>query len=163
MNIYSTEEVERIGKLKETNDRLEDFFNSKRTDWKNLTDPLFDVLKIEINSQSSKKIMESQSMSLSYRQLINEQISSFLDKRSKQEVKLKRIKQDKFIWYSTSFGVKTGLSEKTILIEAHVAEEQRNIELIENYIEFLRQTNKNLESFQYTIKNIIDLFNYLGK
>jgi len=163
MNIYSPEEVERIGKLKETNDRLEDFFNSKREDWKNLTDPLFDVLKIEINSQSSKKIMESQAMSLSYRQLINEQISSFLDKRSKQEVKLKRIKQDKFIWYSTSFGVKTGLSEKTILIEAHVAEEQRNIELIENYIEFLRQTNKNLESFQYTIKNIIDLFNYLGK
>ena len=160
MNIYSTEEVERIGKLKETNDRLEDFFNSKRTDWKNLTDPLFDVLKIEINSQSSKKIMESQSMSLSYRQLINEQISSFLDKRSKQEVKLKRIKQDKFIWYSTSFGVKTGLSEKTILIEDHVAEEERNIELIENYIEFLRQTNKNLESFQYTIKNILDLFNY---
>ena len=38
-----------------------------------------------------------------------------------------------------------------------------NVELIENYIEYLRQTNKNLESLQFTIKNIIDLFNYLGR
>jgi tRNA(Ser,Leu) C12 N-acetylase TAN1 len=55
------------------------------------------------------------------------------------------------------------MGEKTLLIDAHVSEEQRNIELIENYIEFLRQSNKNLESLQFTIKNIIDLFNYLGR
>jgi len=95
--------------------------------------------------------------------MITEQISTFLDRRSKQDVKLKRIKQDKFIWYATSFGVKTNMGEKSLLIEAHVAEEQRNVELIENYIEYLRQTNKNLESLQFTIKNIIDLFNYLGR
>lgn len=163
MNVYSPEEVDRINKIKETNDRLEDFFNGKRSEWSKNIDPLFEVLKIEINSQSSKKIMETQALCLSYRQVINEQISSFLDRRSKQDVKLKRIKQDKFIWYATSFGVKTNMGEKTLLIEAHVAEEQRNVELIENYIEYLRQTNKNLESLQFTIKNIIDLFNYLGR
>jgi hypothetical protein len=107
--------------------------------------------------------METQALCLSYRQALTEQISSFLDRRSKQDVKLKRIKQDKFIWYATSFGIKTNMGEKSLLIDAHVAEEQRNIELIENYVEFLRQTNKNLESLQFTIKNIIDLFNYLGR
>ena len=107
--------------------------------------------------------MEVQSTCLTYRQLLTEQISHFLDKRSRQDVKLKKIRQDKFIWYATSFGVKTNMGEKTLLIDAHVAEEQRNIELIENYIEFLRQSNKNLESLQFTIKNIIDLFNYLGR
>jgi len=163
MNVYTPEEVERINKLKETNDRLEDFFNNKRSEWSKLIEPLFEVLKLEINSQTSKQIMETQSLCLSYRQLITEQISTFLDRRSKQDVKLKRIKQDKFIWYATSFGVKTNMGEKSLLIEAHVAEEQRNIELIENYIEYLRQTNKNLESLQFTIKNIIDLFNYLGR
>jgi tRNA(Ser,Leu) C12 N-acetylase TAN1 len=163
MNVYSPEEVDRINKIKETNDRLEEFFNSKRSEWSKNIDPLFEVLKFEINSQSSKKIMETQSLCLTYRQVINEQISSFLDRRSKQDVKLKRIKQDKFIWYATSFGIKTNMGEKTLLIEAHVSEEQRNVELIENYIEYLRQTNKNLESLQFTIKNIIDLFNYLGK
>jgi hypothetical protein len=163
MNIYTNEEVKRIEKIKETNDRLEDFFKVKRDEWNGTIDPLFDVLKLEITAKTSIKIMETQSICLSYRQSITEQISSFLDKRSKQDVKLKKIKQDKFIWYATSFGIKTNMGEKTLLIDAHVAEEQRNIELIENYIEYLRQTNKNLESLQFTIKNIIDLFNYLSK
>lgn len=163
MNVYTPEEVERTNKLKDTNDRLELFFSDKRAEWNKNTEPLFKVLKVEITSDSSKKILETQSLCLSYRQLINEQISVFLDKRSKQEVKLKRLRQDKFIWYATGFGIKTNMGEKTLLIDAHVAEEQRNIELVENYIEFLRQTNKNLESLQYTIKNIIDLFNYLGR
>lgn len=163
MNVYTPEEVERINKIKETNDRLEEFFNGKRLDWSKQIDPLFEVLKIEITTQTSKKIMETQALCLTYRQMITEQISTFLDRRSKQDVKLKRIKQDKFIWYATSFGVKTNMGEKSLLIEAHVAEEQRNVELIENYIEYLRQTNKNLESLQFTIKNIIDLFNYLSR
>jgi hypothetical protein len=163
MNVYSQEEVERINKLKDTNDRLESFFQDKRSEWNQTIEPLYSVLKFEINSDSSKKIMETQALCLSYRQMITEQISVFLDKRSKQEVKLKRLKQDKFIWYATGFGIKTNMGEKTILIEAHVAEEQRNIQLIENYIEYLRQSNKNLESLQFTIKNIIELFNYLGR
>lgn len=163
MTVYTQEELDRISKIKDTNDKLEEFFNSKRIEWSKLIDPLFAVLRLEINSQTSKQIMETQALCLSYRQLLTEQISIFLDRRSKQDVKLKRIKQDKFIWYATSFGVKTNMGEKTLLIEAHVAEEQRNVELIENYIEYLRQTNKNLESLQYTIKNIVDLFNYLGK
>jgi hypothetical protein len=163
MNVYTSEEVDRINKLKETNDKLEDFFKGKREEWKNIIEPLFEIFKLEITIQTSKRIMETQASCLSYRQALTEQISSFLDRRSKQDVKLKRIKQDKFIWYATSFGVKTNMGEKSLLIEAHLAEEQRNIELIENYIEFLRQTSKNLESLQYAIKNIIELFNYLGR
>ena len=163
MNVYSQDEIDRISRIRETNDKLEEFFKSKRQEWKDLIEQLFLVLKIELNSQTSKQIMETQSTCLTYRQLLTEQISHFLDKRSRQDVKLKKVRQDKFIWYATSFGVKTNMGEKTLLIDAHVAEEQRNIELIENYIEFLRQSNKNLESLQFTIKNIIDLFNYLGR
>lgn len=163
MNVYTTEEVEKIRKIKEINDKLEDFFKNKREEWISKIEPLFESLKIEINSTTSRVIMDTQAITLTYRQNLNEQISLYLDKRSKQDVKLKRIKQDKFIWYATSFGVKTNMGEKTLLIEAHVAEEQRNCELIENHIEFLRQCNKNLESFQFSIKNIIELFNYLGR
>lgn len=163
MNIYTKEEIEKIEKLKDTNDKLEEFFTQKRNDWKIKIEPLFETIKVGLTKESSSKIIDTQSYCLIFRQAINEQISNFLDRRSKQDVKLKRIKQDKFIWYATSFGVKTNMGEKTMLIEAHVAEEQRNIELIENYIEFLRQTNKNLESLQFTIKNIIELFNYIGR
>ncbi len=163
MNVYSQEEIDRIARIRDTNDKLEEFFKNKIQEWKDLIEPLFLVIKIELNSQTSKQIMEVQSTCLTYRQLLTEQISHFLDKRSRQDVKLKKVRQDKFIWYATSFGVKTNMGEKTLLIDAHVSEEQRNIELIENYIEFLRQSNKNLESLQFTIKNIIDLFNYLGR
>lgn len=161
MNVYTTEELTKISKLRETNDKLEGFFNQKKENWGSSVDPLFESIKLEVNLENSRRIMETQSYSLSFRQRINEEISSFLNKRSKQEVKLKRLRQEKFIFYATGFPVKTNQGEKSILIDAHVAEEQRNIELIENYIEFLRQLNKNLESLQYTIKNIIELFNLL--
>lgn len=163
MNVYTAEEVDRINKLKDTNDKLEGFFTDKRENWKKQIEPLFETIKVEITTQTSRNIMETQSICLTFRQAITEEISSFLNRRSKQDVKLKRVRQDKFIWYATSFGIKTNMGEKTLLIEAHVAEEQRNVELIENYIDYLRQTNKNLESLQFTIKNIIDLFNYLGR
>lgn len=163
MNLYNDEEISRINKAKETNDKLEDFFNGKREEWTNNINPLFDVLKLKFTMENSLKVMDAQSLALSYRQMINEQISFFLNKRSKEEVKIKKLKQDKFVFYATGFGLKTNLGEKVVLMDAHIAENDRNIQLIENYVEFLRSSSKNLESLGYTIKNIIDLMNYLGK
>lgn len=163
MNLYNDEELLRISKAKETNDKLEDFFNQKRQEWTNNINPLFEVIKNNFNLENSQKIMDVQSLALTNRQLINEQISFFLNKRSKEEVKIKKLKQDKFVFYATGFGLKTNLGEKVLLIDAHIAENDRNIQLIENFVEFLRSCSKNLESLGYTIKNIIDLMNYLGR
>ncbi len=164
MNPYSQEEIERINKAKETNDKLEEFFNDKRAEWNKNVDPLFAIIKIDLTqSQSSQKIMEAQSIALSYRQQISEQINFFLNKRSKETTKIKKLRQDKFLFYATGFGVKTNLGEKGILIDGHLAENDRCMELIETYIEFLRDTNKNLESLSYSIKNMIELMNYLGR
>ena len=163
MNLYTQEELDRINKIKETNDKLEEFFNEKREEWTKNVDPLFDVIKSNFTLESFSKVVDSQATSLSYRQRINEQISFFLNKRSKEEVKLKKVKQDKFMFYALGVGLKTSLGEKNTLIDAHISENERNIQLIENYIEFLRSTSKNLESLGYTIKNIIELMNYLGR
>jgi tRNA(Ser,Leu) C12 N-acetylase TAN1 len=163
MNLYPQEEIDRINKIKETNDKLEEFFNEKREEWTKNVEPLFDVIKSNFTLESYSKVVDSQATSLSYRQRINEQISFFLNKRSKEEVKLKKVKQDKFMFYALGVGLKTSLGEKNTLIDAHISENERNIQLIENYIEFLRSTSKNLESLGYTIKNIIELMNYLGR
>jgi hypothetical protein len=163
MNLYPQEELDRINKIKETNDKLEEFFNEKREEWTRNVEPLFDVIKSNFTLESFSKVVDSQATSLSYRQRINEQISFFLNKRSKEEVKLKKVKQDKFMFYALGVGLKTSLGEKNTLIDAHISENERNIQLIENYIEFLRSTSKNLESLGYTIKNIIELMNYLGR
>lgn len=161
MNLYTTEEVEKIGKLKETNDRLEDFYSKKREDWNKTVEPLFVSLKDNFTLEKKEKIIEIQALALSYRQLINEQISYFLNKRSKEEVKLKRLKQDKFVFYAVGFGLKTNMGEKTMLIDGHISENERGIQMIDNYIEYLRSTSKNLESLGFSIKNVIELFNYL--
>jgi hypothetical protein len=164
MNPYNQEEIDRINKAKETNDKLEEFFNDKRAEWNKNVEPLFKVLITDLsNPSNSKSILEAQSYALSYRQQINEQINFFLNKRSKETTKIKKLRQDKFIFYATGFGIKTNLGEKGILIDGHIAENDRCLELIESYIEFLRDTVRNLESLSYSIKNMIELMNYLGK
>ncbi len=164
MNPYSQEEIERINKAKETNDKLEEFFNDKRSEWNKNVEPLFKVIRVDLtNPTSPNQILEAQSLALSYRQAINEQINFFLNKRSKETTKIKKLRQDKFIFYATGFGIKTNLGEKGILIDGHLAENDRSLELIESYIEFLRDTTKNLESLSYSIKNMIELMNYLGR
>lgn len=164
MNLYSNDEVERINKTKETNDKLEDFFNEKRNKLNEDLEPIFKVLQLDLkNPSNSKAILDAQSTALSYRQILNEQISFFLNKRSKETTKVKRLRQDKFVFYATGFGIKTNLGEKGILIDGHLAENDRCIEMIESYIEFLRDSVRNLESLSYSIKNMIELMNYLGK
>jgi hypothetical protein len=163
MNLYTEEEKIRISKLQEANDKFENLFNDKRKEWTDLINPLFEVIKENFTQTNFIKIIDAQSQALSFRQTINEQISYFLNKRSIEDVKLKKLRQEKFVFYATGFGLKTNLGEKSLLIDAHIAENERMIQLIENYIEFLRSSSKNLESLAFTIKNIVELMNYLGR
>ena len=161
MNLYTQEELDRIKKCSEKNQAMEDFFQTRMNEWNGKINPLFDVLKEKLTSPDC--IMENQALALSYKQIIMEQISLFLSKRSKEDTNLKRLKQDKFVLYAVASPLKTNTGEKIMLIEGHIAENQRTLELIENHIEFLRSCSKNLDSFSYAIKNIIDLMNYLGR
>lgn len=165
MQLYDNVEIDRIEKIKSSNDKMESFFEVKREEWTKNMQPIFDIISTKIDINSSDKILNSQSLALTYRQVINEQITFFLNKRSKEEVKLKKIKQDKFLFYSIGIGssLKTNTTEKTIMIDAHLSESERSMQLIESHIEFLRTCSKNLEGFGFTIKNMIDLMNTLNK
>ena len=163
MDIYTKDEIDRINKVKETNDKMEEFFNDKRSKWGKNIDPLYESLKTNFTSETTNKIIDTQALALSYRQALNEEVSYFLNKRSKEDVKLKSIKQEKFLFYATGFGLKTNMGEKNVLIDAHIAENDRSIQLIDVHVDFLRSCSKNLEGLSFTIKNIIELYNYLGK
>lgn len=164
MIIFSKDEIKTIEEIKQKNDQLFEHFEELK---KNITDeinPLFQVLSIDMKDVSSvKRILDTQGVILSLKIRVAEQINLYLSKRSKRSSNLKRLKQDKFLFYATGFGIKTNLGEKAILIDGHLGEYERNIELIENYVEFLRDVSKTLDSFGYAIKNMIDLMNYLGK
>jgi hypothetical protein len=115
------------------------------------------------NPNNSREFLDTQALALSYRQILNEQINFFLNKRSKETTKIKRLRQDKFVFYATGFGIKTNLGEKGILIDGHLAENDRSLEVIESHIQFMRDTVKNLESLGFAVKNMIELMNYLGR
>lgn len=163
-NIYNQEELDRIKKVEEKNDKLEEFFTEKRTEWNNSIDPLFKALILDLNQSANMKVLlDAQASALSYRQNINEQITYFLSRRSRETSNLKKLRQDKFLFYAVGFELKTNNAEKAILIDGNLNQNDRSIELIDSHIDYLRSTSKTLESFQYSIKSMIDLYNYLGK
>jgi len=163
MNPFSPEEIERINKKEISNEQLVVFFDSKRAQWTKELIPIITSLQHNFSLGQSEKIMESSISALSFRISISDEISLFLNKRSKEMIGLKKIKHEKLIFYSTGFGLKTNMGEKTTLIDAHIAVYVNTIELIESHIEYLRTTIKTLDSVGYLIKNGIDLYQLLGK
>jgi len=121
-------------------------------------------VSIDLSATSSAKdVFEAQAKALTLRQQISDSINYFINKRSRENSSLKKLVQEKNIFYMIGFPVKTSVKEMTALIDGHIAENQRTIEIIDSYIEFLRDTSKNLESFGFSIKNRIELMNYLSR
>lgn len=162
--IFSKEDLEEINRKRERNDKMEEFLKVKRSEWNDRIEGVFETIKHRnMNAQEYAKVIDAQALALSYIQKINEESSYFLNKMSKEDTSLKENKQEKFIFYSTGFGLKTNLGEKKILIDGHVAEDERGVQLLETHIDFLRESVKNLQSFNYSIKNLVALMEYLGE
>lgn len=163
MNPFSPEEIERIKKKEISNEQLDIFFESKRIKWNTEILPLLTTLQTNFAIGQANSVYQASLSALSFRLSISDEISLFMNKRSKEMIGLKNIRHDKLIFYSTGFGLKTNMGEKTILIDAHIAVYTNTIELIESHIEYLRTTLKTLDNVGYLIKNGIELYTLLGK
>lgn len=163
MKPYTEEELNNLKKIAEKNERLEEFLSHKRKKWMDLINPLFSVIRYNPSANpSTEKILNSQADALTFKQEINEEINSFINKRNKEVARVKMLKQEKLLFYATNFGLKTNVSEKGILINGHLSEHERTIDIFDGHIDYLRDTIKNLESFGYSIKNMIELMNFLN-
>lgn len=162
--MYTKEEQSRIDAIALENDKYENFFQAKREKWNKELDPIFKAIyQNNFTLNNSRVIVDAQANALSLRQKIQLDISKYAQKLAKQKSINKELAQEKFIFYSTGFGLKTNLGEKKLLIDGHLRENERQSNLIETYIDFLRETSSTLESFQYSVKNVISLIEYLGK
>ena len=162
--MYPADEVQRIASLEGVNDGFEDFFSKKRAAWNEELDPLFKVIfQGNFTMNNSKKIIDAQASVLSLRQKCNDKIGLYSQRLAKAKSENVVVSQQKFIFYSTGFGMKTNLGEKKLLIDGHMRENDRGCNLIETHINFLRETLNTLESWGYAIKNIIQIIEYLGK
>ena len=67
MNPLSQEEKDKIDKIREKNDKMEEFFNEKRTQWNKSTDSIFKVLSTDLSSPSNANaVFDAQADALSF-------------------------------------------------------------------------------------------------
>jgi hypothetical protein len=98
-----------------------------------------------------------------YRQLTTSEIRTYALMIYKESKILKPLVKKRFEWYSTKYQIALKNSgDKMKLIESDVAEIQYRIDLLDNHVDFLKNTADNLKQMGYTVKNRLELLNILG-
>jgi len=109
-----------------------------------------------------KDIVDVQAEAISQRQIISEEVKTYAVKIHKLVTKVKILSKAKYEFYATSYQIKTSGAEKLKLIDYDLAEYQGFINELDEHVNFLRDTAKNLDNINYAVKNRIELANILG-
>ena len=125
--------------------------------WKATIKSLTEKLKGDVRFAT-----DIQAEAISQRQNIIDEVNTYAVKILKLVQKMKVLTKQKFEFYATSYQVKTSGTEKLRLIEADLSEYQLFIDELDEYVNFLRDTSKNLEAINYSVKGKIELANILG-
>jgi hypothetical protein len=125
--------------------------------WKSKVKILTEKLKGDIKYAS-----DIQAEAISYRQDVVDEIKEYAVKIHKFMEKMKKLEKQRFEFYATSYLVKTSGSEKIKLINADLAAYQEFVNEMDEHVNLLRDTSKNLESINYAVKSKIELANILG-
>jgi len=98
-----------------------------------------------------------------FRQHTTSEIRKYALMIYKENKLLKPLIKSRFEWYSTKsqFNIKNS-TDKMKLIESDVADIQYRIDMLDNHINFLKNTSENLKQMGYTIKNRLQLLDLLG-
>lgn len=98
-----------------------------------------------------------------YRQMTSSEIRTYALSIHRENKSLKPLVKNRFEWYSTKYQINIKNSgDKMKLIESDVAELQYRIDLLDNHVDFLKNTSDNLKQMGYTVKNRLELLNILG-
>lgn len=166
--LYDKEELEAIAKKEDSNNKMEEYFNTQRSTYKDELLPLLEISKLQYNAENAAKIVEIQASTIVYRQRITDEIAFYLQRLSREKVKSKRAIQEKMVWYAAgkspfNFTGKISNTQMSSIIDGHTAESIRATEIIESHIDFLRGVAKNLSDMGYQVKNTIELYNLLSR
>ena len=167
-SLFDREELEKLAKEKDYNDKMELFFDNAREKWNKEASEVFQSAKCKYNAENAQNIVDLQATAVAYRQNLNEQVSFYIQKRIKEKNKLKIATQEKLVWYAIG---KSPLNitgnftqaQMTHIVDAHTAEVERGVILIDTYIEFLRTTAKGFADLAFQVKNSIEFLTYLTK
>lgn len=143
-------------KISEVNIRAKEFYDNERKTWSEELMPLYGKLKIK----EFTELTELQAINLSLRHRIQDSITHYLNRLSKENVRYKQAFGDRMEYYIDGFGLKTNSGEKTKLVDRDLNERKHAIELLEAHIEHLRELRQICDQIQYAVKNITTLMGY---
>ena len=153
-----SENIEKNVDFKNSRIELTNKMNDSVRYWKTIVDSL----TLRVRENHVKDIVDVQTEAISHRQTVAEDIRKYSIKIHRLVQKVKVLTKARFEFYATSYQVKTSGTEKLKLIESDLSEYQEFINELDEHVNFLRDTSKNLDNVNYAVKNKIELYNILG-
>jgi hypothetical protein len=108
---------------------------------------------------SAKEVVPLQAEIISLRQQVSEQIKNMSYQIYKMMPKIKTFRKQRFEYYvGNQAPYITNASERMKLIEWELAAHDYKKDILDNHIEFLRETLKNIDNLNFAVKNKITLY-----
>lgn len=138
-------------KLIEQNAKLETSFRDEREEWNSRVSELVEKLK------DSSKLTEAMAYGLSYRQMIIEKLAQYKQVLAKKNSLWDKAKSDRYKKYMVEGDLKLTGSEKNDAVNADLTSLRYQISLLQMQIDYFQDTSQVLSSFQFAIKNKIQI------
>lgn len=139
-----------------------DEFTKKMVESKKQWTAIVRILTNRLRNDNLKDVYDIQAEAISHRQNVVEEVNIYAVKIHKLSQQMKVLSKARFEFYATSYQVKTSGTEKLRMIESDLSKNQLFIDELDEHVNFLRETSKNLESINYSVKGRIELANILG-
>ena len=129
---------------------LDDYLGTQRTEW---TDKIKDLT---IKLKRGIELDEVSSYTLSYRQILVEQLATMCSKIRSQKSTCQKAYKSKWIEYY-NFDYKLTDKQREKFIDADISEEKQVLDLLESQKNFIEGSIKTLDNMGFAIKNRLDI------
>ena len=129
---------------------LDDYLGTQRTEW---TDKIKDLT---LKLKRGIELDEVRSYTLSYRQILVEQLATMCSKIRSQKSTCQKAYKSKWIEYY-NFDYKLTDKQREKFIDADISEEKQVLDLLESQKNFIEGSIKTLDNMGFAIKNRLDI------
>ena len=130
--------------------KLDEYLGRQRLDW---TDK---IKELTVNLKKGVNLEEVSSFSLSYRQILVEQLASMSNKMRAQKATVDQKYKTKWIEYY-QYDYKLTDKQRERFLEADLAEDRQLLDLLETQKSFIEASVKTLDNMGLAIKNRLDM------
>ena len=129
---------------------LDDYLGTQRTEW---TDKIKDLT---VKLKRGIELDEVSSYTLSYRQILVEQLATMCSKIRSQKSTCQKAYKTKWIEYY-NFDYKLTDKQREKFIDADISDEKQVLDLLESQKNFIEGSIKTLDNMGFAIKNRLDI------